>query len=171
MLIWLTLKFELTKAINELIITTLLSLVLIFLVLYLRFSSILHRLIIMLAIPFGILGVFLSLWIFNSTISLNSALGVILLNGITVANSILLVDRILKHVTNGVEVKQAIMLTAKERIRPILMTSIITILGMLPIAFGFGEGGSVLQPLGIAVSGGLWVSLIFTLYVVSCFRI
>jgi HAE1 family hydrophobic/amphiphilic exporter-1 len=159
-------KIELTKAIHELILTTLLSLVLIFLVLYLRFSSVIHTLIIMLAIPFGMLGVFLSLWIFNSTLSLNSALGIILLNGITVANSIMLVDRILKNISKGIEAKQAILLTAKERIRPILMTSIITILGMLPIAFGFGEGGKVLQPLGIAVSGGLWVSLIFTLYII-----
>lgn len=159
-------KVELTKAINELILTTLISIVLIFLVLYLRFSSAIHSLIIMLAIPFGILGVFLALWIFDSTLSLNSALGIILLNGITVANSIMLVDRILKHTAAGKDTEQAILLTAKERIRPILMTSIITILGMLPIAFGFGEGGKVLQPLGIAVSGGLWVSLIFTLYII-----
>lgn len=164
-------KVELTKAIHELMITTLLSLVLIFLVLYLRFSSIIHTLIIMLAIPFGILGVFLSLWVFDSTLSLNSALGIILLNGITVANSIMLVDKILKHRAKGEAPLTAILLTAKERIRPILMTSIITILGMLPIALGFGEGGKVLQPLGIAVSGGLWVSLIFTLYVIPALEL
>lgn len=159
-------KVELTQAIHELMITTLLSLILIFLALYLRFSSVIHTLIIMLAIPFGILGVFLSLWIFNSTLSLNSALGIILLNGITVANSIMLVEKILKYVAKGEKPRQAILLTAKERIRPILMTSIITIFGMLPIACGFGEGGKVLQPLGIAVAGGLWVSLIFTLYII-----
>lgn len=159
-------KVELTQAIYELMLTTLLSLLLIFLVLYFRFASVIHSLIIMLAIPFGILGVFLALWIFKSTVSLNSALGIILLNGITVANSIMLVDKILKHIAQGVPVNQAILLTAKARIRPILMTSIITILGMFPIALGLGEGGAVLQPLGIAVAGGLWVSLIFTLYLV-----
>lgn len=159
-------KVELTQAIHELIFTTLLSLILIFLVLYLRFSSIIHTVIIMLAIPFGILGVFLSLWIFNSTLSLNAALGIILLNGITVANSIMLVDKILKYAAQGKTVKQSILLTARERIRPILMTSIITIFGMLPIAIGFGEGGKVLQPLGISVAGGLWVSLVFTLYII-----
>lgn len=157
-------KVELSKALSELEMTVGLSMALIFLVLLLQFSSVVHTLIVMLAIPFGIFGVLVSLFGFHSTLSLNSGLGIILLVGITVANSIMLVEMILRLVEDGVPVRDAILETARKRIRPILMTSLITILGMLPVAIGFGEGGKVLQPLGIAVCGGLWVSLIFTLF-------
>jgi len=159
-------KVELSKALDELLLTILISISLIFLVLVVQFSSIVHSFIVMLAIPFGILGVFVSLYVFGSTLSLNSALGIILLVGITVANSIMLVEMILKLTRLGMDPEKAIIETAKKRIRPILMTSLTTILGMLPIAIGHGEGGKVLQPLGIAVCGGLWVSLIFTLYII-----
>ena len=159
-------KVELSKAIDELLFTVLISISLIFLVLVVQFNSIIHPLIIILAIPFGILGVLISLYIFNSTISLNSALGIILLVGVTVANSIMLVEMILKLTRSGMNPEKAILETAKKRIRPILMTSLTTILGMLPVAIGHGEGGKVLQPLGIAVCGGLWVSLILTLYII-----
>jgi multidrug efflux pump subunit AcrB len=159
-------KIELTKAMYNLGLAISLSLLMMFLVLYLRFSSIVQVLIIMSAIPFGYLGALLSLYIFNSSISLNSILGIILLNGISVANSILLVEMIVRLHKQGKNIKDAILVTAMERIRPILITSLTTILGMAPIAYGYGEGGKVLQPLGIAVCGGLWVSLIFTLYIV-----
>ncbi len=159
-------KVELTKALKELLLAISISIGLIFLVIFLQFSSVVHSLIIMLAIPFGILGVFLSLFIFNSTLSLNSGLGVILLVGITVANSIMLVEMIVRLVHKGVDIHDAIMQTARKRIRPIVMTSLTTILGMLPIALGHGDGGTVLQPLGISVCGGLWMSLIFTLYII-----
>jgi multidrug efflux pump subunit AcrB len=164
-------KVELTKALKELLLATAISISLIFLVIFIQFSSVVHSLIIMLAIPFGILGVFLSLYVFNSTLSLNSGLGVILLVGITVANSIMLVEMIVRLVEAGVGVKEAIMETARKRIRPIIMTSLTTILGMFPIALGLGDGGTVLQPLGIAVCGGLWVSLIFTLFIIPALEL
>ncbi len=157
---------ELTQALHELLLAIAISLGLIFLVLYLQFSSLVHTLIIMLAIPFGLIGVFLSLYIFHSTLSVNAALGIILLIGITVANSIMLVEKILHLHRAGTASREAILETAKKRIRPILMTSLTTILGMLPIAIGAGDGGKILQPLGIAVCGGLWISLLFTLYLV-----
>jgi multidrug efflux pump subunit AcrB len=164
-------KIELTTALRELSWAILISIVLIFLVLLLQFASVVHSLIIMLAIPFGILGVLISLFVFNSTLSLNSALGVILLVGITVANSIMLVEKFLRLLHAGLAPEQAILETARQRIRPILMTSLITILGMLPIALGYGEGGKVLQPLGIAICGGLWVSLVFTLYIIPALEL
>ncbi len=159
-------KTELNKALKDLTLAIIISLILIFIVLYFRFSSIRQVLVIMLAIPFSYLGVLISLYIFNSTISLNSILGIILLNGICVANSILLVEMIVRLHEEGSSIKDAIKTTAKRRIRPILMTSLTTVLGMMPIAIGYGEGGKVLQPLGVAVCGGLWISLIFTLYIV-----
>ncbi len=159
-------KVELSKALDELLLAIGISIFLIFVVILIQFSSVVHSLIILLAIPFGILGVFVSLYVFNSTLSLNSGLGVILLVGITVANSIMLVEMIVRLVDSGVSVQEAIMETARKRVRPIIMTSLTTILGMLPIAIGYGDGGTVLQPLGIAVCGGLWVSLIFTLFII-----
>ncbi len=164
-------KVELSKALKELYLTIAISISLIFLVLLIQFSSFVHSLIILLAIPFGILGVFVSLYVFNSTLSLNSGLGMILLVGITVANSIMLVEMIIRLVEEGVSIQEAIMETARKRIRPIVMTSLTTILGMLPVAIGYGDGGKVLQPLGIAVCGGLWVSLIFTLFIVPALEL
>jgi len=165
-IVWEDTQKETTKALEELVFAVCISLVLIFLVLYLQFSSFIHTLIIMLAIPLGLIGVFLSLYVFNSTLSVNAALGIILLIGITVANSIMLVEKILHMKETGAKAREAILTTARQRVRPILMTSLTTILGMLPLALGTGEGGKILQPLGIAVCGGLWVSLLFTLYLV-----
>jgi HAE1 family hydrophobic/amphiphilic exporter-1 len=123
------------------------------------------------AIPLGLIGVGLALFAFRSTLSLNSALGVILLNGIAVANSILLVDLLKRLVARGLSPRAAAREAARQRLRPILITSLTTMLGMLPIALGFGEGGRILQPLGIAVSGGLWVSMGLTLFLVPALQV
>lgn len=157
---------ELTDAFNQLGVAVGLSILLIMFTLFFQFGGFIHSLIVLTAIPLGMLGVIISLTIFESTLSLNSILGVILLNGISVANSIILVDFIVKLVNEGVTPKYAVLTACRKRLRPILITSLTTILGMLPIAFGSGDGGKILQPLGIAVSGGLWVSMIFTLFIV-----
>lgn len=157
---------EINSAIQQLLVAVATSIGLIFLLMVLLFGTWIDGLLILLAIPFGILGTLISLTLFNSNLSLNSALGVILLNGISVANSIILVDFIKELKTRGLSAKEASMEAAKARMRPILMTSLTTVLGMLPIALGLGSGGKVLQPLGISVAGGLWVSMIFTLYFV-----
>ena len=132
----------------------------------LLFGNWIDAFLILLAIPFGIMGTILSLTIFQSELSLNSTLGVILLNGISVANSIILVDFIKQLKSRGQSAKESAINAARIRLRPILMTSMTTVIGMLPIALGFGSGGKILQPLGISVSGGLWVSMLFTLYFV-----
>lgn len=157
---------DLNEALEQLGIAVGISLLLVLFTLLLQFGSIVQTLIIMTAIPFGLLGVIVSLWVFQSTLSLNSVLGVILLNGIAVSNSIILVDCLLRYVKEGMAPKEAALLAAQTRLRPILITSLTTILGMLPIALGSGEGGKILQPLGIAVAGGLWFSMVFTLFVV-----
>lgn len=157
---------DLNEALEQLTLAIGISLLLVLFTLLLQFGSVVQTLIIMTAIPFGILGVIISLWLFKSTLSLNSVLGVILLNGIAVSNSIILVDCLLRLIKEGMNPKEAAVLAARTRLRPILITSLTTILGMLPIALGSGEGGKILQPLGIAVAGGLWFSMIFTLFVV-----
>lgn len=156
-------KFELTKALNQTKSTLVLSLVLVILVLMMMFQSFTNVLTIMLAIPFGLLGVSISLYIFDSNLSLNSALGIILLNGIAVNNSILLIEFGNRLFKQGISADLCILGAAKKRLRPILITTLTTIIGMLPIALGLGEGGKILQPLGIAVSGGLWISTLLTL--------
>jgi len=162
---------ELNQAMHELKWALVLSITLVFLTIVLQFGDIVHSLLVLVAIPLGVIGVLLSLWIFNSTLSLNSVLGVILLNGISVANSIILVDFMKRLVDDGVPARQAALTAAKARLRPILMTSLTTVLGMLPIALGLGEGGRILQPLGIAVSGGLWVSMLLTVFVVPALQV
>jgi HAE1 family hydrophobic/amphiphilic exporter-1 len=157
---------ELDNSINQLLYAIGLSIGLIFILMVLLFGTWIDGFLILLAIPFGILGTLISLTIFKSNLSLNSALGVILLNGISVANSIILVDFMKELKRRGLSPKEAAIQAAKARLRPILMTSLTTVLGMLPIAFGLGAGGKILQPLGISVAGGLWVSMIFTLYFV-----
>lgn len=159
---------ELTDAINQLENAMLASLVLIFVTLVFQFGTFIEPLLVMVALPLGYIGVLASLYIFGSTLSLNSVLGVILLNGIAVANSILLVDFTKRLAEQNKDPAEAAVEAARIRMRPILITSLTTILGMTPLALGMGEGGRILQPLGIAVAGGMWVSVALTLFIVPC---
>lgn len=157
---------EVTEARDQLVMAIGLSVLLILITLMMQFGSFWEPLVILVSVPLGFIGVLGSLYIFGSTLSLNSILGVILLNGIAVANSIILVDFIKRLVAKGKEPLEAAIEATRKRLRPILITSLTTILGMMPIAFGMGEGGHILQPLGITVSGGLWVSTLLTLFIV-----
>lgn len=157
---------DLTKSLAQLYKSILISMVLIAFVLMLQFGNVLNVLTVLLAIPLGLIGVIISLYLFDSTLSLNSALGVILLNGIAVNNSILLVDFSNREFEKGLDALNSILNASRQRLRPILITSLTSILGMLPIAFGMGEGGEILQPLGIAVSCGLWVSTFLTIVII-----
>ena len=160
---------DFTKAISQLSFSIGVSVILLLVVLILQFGSVMEALLVLAAVPFGFVGALLALYCFNSTLSLNSILGVILLNGIAVANSILLVDFMKRLWLQGISPKEAAIAAARTRLRPILITSLTTILGMMPIAIGFGEGGRILQPLGIAVAGGLWVSMLLTIFFVPTF--
>jgi multidrug efflux pump subunit AcrB len=162
---------ELTSALTQLTVAISLSILLIFLTMVFQFGSIMNSLLVLVAVPLGFIGVLISLFVFKSTLSLNSMLGVILLNGLAVANSIILVDFLAKKVKEGVAPRLAAIEVARVRLRPILMTSMTTGLGMLPIAFGFGEGGKILQPLGIAVAGGLLFSMTTTLFIVPSLQV
>jgi HAE1 family hydrophobic/amphiphilic exporter-1 len=164
-------KIELTDAIHQLAFAVTLSILLIFVVMVFQFGSLMNSVLVLVAIPLGFIGVVISLFVFQSTLSLNSLLGVILLNGIAVANSIILVDFLQRKVKEGIAPKQAAVEVAKVRLRPILMTSLTTGLGMLPVACGFGEGGKILQPLGIAVAGGLGFSVVTTLFIVPALQV
>ena len=160
----------LQEALSQLKWAVLVSIALIFLTMVLQLGDVVHSLLVLVAIPLGIIGVIISLLIFRSTLSLNSGLGTILLNGIAVANSIILVDFIRKQYDSGLSAMDAVLSASKARLRPILMTSLCTVLGMFPIALGMGEGGKTLQPLGIAVCGGLWLSMSLTIFLVPALQ-
>jgi hydrophobic/amphiphilic exporter-1 (mainly G- bacteria), HAE1 family len=164
--LWTQADEEVQAALTELKWALVLSVLLIFVVMVIQFGDVMHSLLVLVAIPLGFIGVLLSLYIFKSTLSLNSALGMILMNGIAVANSIILVDLMKRLVDGGMAPEVAAVEASRARLRPILMTSLTTVLGMTPIALGFGEGGRILQPLGIAVAGGLWISMLLTIFVV-----
>jgi HAE1 family hydrophobic/amphiphilic exporter-1 len=164
-------KRELNSALKQLAVAVSLSIVLIFLTMVFQFGSIMNSLLVLVAVPLGFIGVIISLFVFQSSLSLNSLLGVILLNGLSVANSIILVDFLQRKVKEGVAPRLAAIEVARVRLRPILMTSMTTGLGMLPIALGLGEGGKILQPLGIAVAGGLVFSMTTTLFIVPALQV
>jgi hydrophobic/amphiphilic exporter-1 (mainly G- bacteria), HAE1 family len=159
-------QIELDSAVRSLFISLAVSVVLIYLLLAFQFNSLGIPLVILVSIPLGFVGLVLSLYFFQSTLSLNSLLGAILLSGIVVNNAIILIDFYRTSIGEYANRMDALIETARIRFRPIVITTLTTIVGMLPIAIGFGEGSNVIQPLGIAVSGGLLVSTTLTLFVV-----
>ncbi|MBP9708637.1 MAG: efflux RND transporter permease subunit [Oligoflexales bacterium] len=159
---------EVSENILSLIKALAISICLIFLVLIFEFNRFKQVFIVMAAIPFGAAGVGFALYAFNSVLSVYSMLGLILLAGTAVNNSILITDffNIYSKAEPETSIKSIIIRASKDRIRPILITSITTIVGMLPIALAFGAGGEVLQPLGLAICGGLTISTFLVLFVV-----
>ncbi|MEG1952491.1 MAG: efflux RND transporter permease subunit [Bacteroidales bacterium] len=139
---------------------------LVFIVMASQFESFSKPFIIMMAIPFALSGVAIALFITGTSLNMIASLGAILLVGIVVKNGIVLVDYINLMRDRGYELKEAIALSGKSRLRPVLMTTATTILGMLPMAFSIGEGSEMWAPMGITVVGGLTVSTIVTLVIV-----
>lgn len=157
---------EMEAAIRSLFVALAISIALIYLLLCFQFNSLWIPLVILVSVPLGFIGVVFSLRLFGSTVSLNSMLGTILLGGVVVNNAIIMIDFWLKSRDRYSDPHEALEQTAAIRFQPILITTLTTILGMLPIALGLGDGSNILQPLGIAVSGGLLLSTLFTLFVV-----
>jgi multidrug efflux pump len=143
-----------------------LALVLIYLILAAQFESFRDPFIIMLTVPLAITGAMLSLWVFGQTLNIFSEIGMILLIGIVTKNGILIVEFANQKRKKGLGKAEAAFEAAAARLRPILMTSLATIFGALPIALALGEGASSRVPLGIVVVGGLFFSLILTLFVI-----
>ena len=143
-----------------------LAVVLIYLVMVALFRSFIDPLIILVAVPLGWIGTVLTLHMTNTSVNVESMIGTLMMMGIVVSNSILLVDFANRMVRNGSTAAHAVLEAGRRRIRPILMTALATILGLLPLALGFGEGNETMVPLARAVVGGLAVSTIMTLLVV-----
>ncbi len=150
----------------DLALLLLLSLMLVYIVMASQFESFKMPFIIMMAIPFAFTGVILALYFTGTNLSVIAALGAIMLVGIVVKNSIVLVDYINLMRDRGYELDEAIALSGKSRLRPVLMTAMTTILGMLPLALSTGEGSEIWSPMGISVIGGLIFSTVITLVIV-----
>ncbi len=140
--------------------------VLVYIVMATQFESLKFPFIIMFTIPFAFTGVFLALWMTSTPLSLIALIGAIMLVGIVTKNGIVMVDYMNLLIERGSGVFDAVIAGGKSRLRPVLMTSFTTILGMLPLAIGTGAGSETWQPMGIAVIGGLTFSTILTLFIV-----
>ncbi|MDR0729162.1 MAG: efflux RND transporter permease subunit, partial [Prevotellaceae bacterium] len=147
---------------------TLLALIviLVYIVMATQFESFSKPFIIMLSIPFAFTGVFLALWITGTSLDMVALIGSIMLVGVVVKNGIVIVDFTNLQRERGLPLNEAVVTAGKSRLRPVLMTTLTTILGMIPLAVGTGEGSEIWQPMGIAVVGGLTFSTILTLLVI-----
>ena len=157
---------ELEESGSSLYFAFVLALVVVFMVLASQFESLIHPLTVLLAVPLAVTGALLTLFVFRSTINLYSQIGMVLLIGLVTKNSILLVEYANQLKERGMATLDAVVEAARIRLRPILMTSVSTIMGALPIALGLGAGSISRRPLGYAIAGGILVSTLLTLYVV-----
>jgi multidrug efflux pump subunit AcrB len=143
-----------------------LAVVLLYLILVAQFQSFVDPFIILLAVPPGLTGVMLILWLSNTTLNVMSLMGVVMLVGIAVSNSILIVEFTRHLRQEGMEVREAVALACRVRLRPVLMTSLATIIGLLPMALKLGAGSEAYAPLARAILGGLSVSVVLTVFLV-----
>lgn len=156
------------ESLNSLLFALILSVILVYMVLASQFESLLHPFTILLTIPLAVVGAILLFFFSGMTINMMGVIGIVMLVGIAVNNSIILVDRINQLKQNGLELTDAIVQAGQQRIRPIIMTSLTTILALLPMTFSFGEGSSLRSPMAVAVVGGLITSTLMSLMVIPC---
>jgi len=143
-----------------------LAVVLLFLILVAQFRSFVDPFIILLAVPPGLSGVILMLWLSGTTLNVMSLMGVVMLVGIAVSNSILIVEFTRHLREQGMNVRDAVGMACRVRLRPVLMTSLATIIGLLPMALKLGAGSEAYAPLARAILGGLSVSVALTVVLV-----
>ncbi|KHE92831.1 MAG: acriflavin resistance protein [Candidatus Scalindua brodae] len=157
---------EMLVAFSSMSFAILLAVFLVYIVMASQFESLIHPFVIMFTIPFALVGVAVALFITSKPVSVIVLIGVVMLAGIVVNNAIILVDCINSRIKEGMSRREAIIEGGKIRLRPIMMTTTTTILGLLPLALGFGEGAELRMPMGITVIGGLLFSTLLTLILV-----
>jgi HAE1 family hydrophobic/amphiphilic exporter-1 len=157
---------EQQKAFRELVISLVLAIVLVYMVLASQYESLRNPLVVMLSVPVAAVGVLLTLFLTGTTLNIQSYIGCIMLGGIVVNNAILLVDQALRLTREGMGVNEAVAEAGRRRLRPILMTTLTTVLALLPLALGIGEGADAQAPLARAVVGGLTGSTLITLVLI-----
>lgn len=154
------------RSFNEIAKAVILAVVVVYMVLAAQFESFSQPFIIMFSLPFAVIGAILGLLVAGQTANMMSLIGFTMLLGLVTKNAILLIDYANQQRSKGGELKQAVLEACSLRLRPILMTTLSTILGMLPIALGIGEGAELRQSMGVVLVGGLITSTILTLLVV-----
>lgn len=154
------------SAVDDMIMAVILAVVLVYLVMAAQFESFKYPFVMLFTIPLMVIGVTASLYVTNTLLGVTAVIGILVLVGIVVNNGIVLVDYINQRKADGHSTEEAIMLGVRDRVRPICMTALTTILGLVPIALGIGEGTELNQPMGIVTIGGLLCSTILTLYIV-----
>jgi len=157
---------EMQASFNSMLFTLAMAVFLVYLVMASQFESLVHPFVIMFTIPLALVGAVWALWLTGTTVSVVAFIGLIMLAGIVVNNAIVLVDLINQLRREGLDRNAAIIEAGRARLRPILMTTLTTALGLLPMALGFGEGAEVRAPMAITVIGGLSVSTLLTLVVI-----
>lgn len=157
---------EMMESFASLGLALLLAILLVYMVLAAQFESFLHPFTIMFSVPLALTGAILALFVTGRTLSMPSFIGLIMLVGIVVNNAIVLIDYIIQLRQRGYDRTEAILEAGPTRLRPILMTTLTTVLGMIPMALGLGEGGETMSPLATSVIGGLSLSTILTLVVI-----
>jgi len=157
---------EFRESSDSLLFAFIFALILIYLVLAAQFESFMDPLTIMFTVPLAVFGALLSLWFFDFTLNIFSQIGIIMLIGLVTKNGILIVEFANQRKAQGYDVYEAIVGAAGARFRPILMTSLSTVLGLLPIALALGAGAESRVPMGVVVIGGLLLSTVLTLFVI-----
>jgi HAE1 family hydrophobic/amphiphilic exporter-1 len=157
---------ELSQSLQSLLFAFGLAVFLVYLVMASQFESLLHPFVILFTIPLALVGAILALLITGSTISVVVFIGLILLVGLVVKNAIILIDKVNQARESGMPKREALVEGARSRLRPIMMTTLCTLFGFLPLALAFGEGAEVRSPMAITVIGGLLVSTLLTLVVI-----
>ena len=153
---------------NSLGFSLILSLILVYMVLASQFENLVHPFTILLTVPLAVVGAVAVFYIQGKALNIMAVIGIIMLVGIAVNDSIILVDAINQFRKAGMKLKESIVAAAQRRIRPIIMTTLTTILALLPLTFGFGESASLRSPMAWAVIGGLITSTLLTLVVIPC---
>jgi len=157
---------ELTQSLRSLLFAFALAIFLVYLVMASQFESLLHPFVILFTIPLALVGAILALLVTRSTVSVVVFIGLILLVGLVVKNAIILIDKVNQAREAGMPKREALVEGARSRLRPIMMTTLCTLFGFLPLALAFGEGAEVRSPMAITVIGGLLVSTLLTLVVI-----
>ncbi|MFO1445667.1 efflux RND transporter permease subunit [Bacillus sp. Bva_UNVM-123] len=156
----------LDSAMDDMIMAFVLAIIFIYLVMAAQFESLKYPFVIMFTVPLMVIGVAIALTASRTPIGITAIIGIIVLAGIVVNNAIVIADYINKKKKSGLKAYDAIVISVKDRARPIFMTALTTILGLIPLALGIGEGTEINQPMGIAVIGGLISSTLLTLFVI-----
>ena len=157
---------EMQRSFKSLLLVFILALLLVYMILAAQFESLVHPFIIMFSVPLSLIGVVFTLFVTGQSFNIMSLIGIVVLVGIVVNDAIIKVDFINQGRKAGLNMRQAIEEAGKKRLRPIVMTTVTTVLGLLPMALGIGEGAELRRPLALAVIGGLTAATFLTLIVV-----